>query len=165
MENENDRYEGCASAVAAIVALLLLTFVLIGCATRRTATSERVEVPTIMRDTIATHDTILQAVWRTDTTIVRDSVFVAVKGDTIVKERYNTVYRIKTAHDTIVKAVDNVKIVERPVAITKTTTKTEVKEVNVLKWWQKSLMWCGVLALAFGLGALAKKLKNIHIIE
>ena len=33
MENENDRYEGCASAVAVIVVLILLTCVLIGCAT------------------------------------------------------------------------------------------------------------------------------------
>lgn len=165
MENENDRYEGCASAVAVIVVLLLLTFVLIGCATRNTATSERIEVPTVMHDTIATHDTIMQAVWRVDTTIVRDSVFVAVKGDTIVKERYNTIYRIKTAHDTIMKAVDKIKIVEKPVTITKTVTQTTTKEVNVLKWWQKSLMWCGVLALAFGLGALAKKLKNIYIVE
>lgn len=147
MENENDRYEGCASAVAVIVVLLLLTFVLIGCATRNTATSERVEVPTIMHDTIATHDTILQAVWRTDTTIVRDSVFFAVKGDTIVKERYNTIYRIKTAHDTIVKAVDNVKIVEKPVTITKTVTQTTTKEVNVLKWWQKSLMCVGAICI------------------
>lgn len=147
MENENDRYEGCASAVAVIVVLILLTCVLIGCATRHTATSERIEVPTIMHDTIATHDTIMQAVWRTDTTIVRDSVFFAVKGDTIVKERYNTIYRIKTAHDTILKAVDNVKIVEKPVTITKTVTKTEIKEVNVLKWWQKSLMWCGVICI------------------
>ena len=147
------------------IVFILLALVLSCCATRHTATSERIEVPTIMHDTIATHDTILQAVWRTDTTIVRDSVFVAVKGDTIVKERYNTIYKIKTAHDTILKAVDNVKIEERPVTITKTTTKTEIKEVNVLKWWQKALMWCGVLALAFGLGALAKKLKNIHIIE
>lgn len=147
MENENDRYEGCASAVAVIVVLLLLTFVLIGCATRHTATSERIEVPTIMHDTIATHDTIMQAVWRVDTTIVRDSVFFAVKGDTIVKERYNTIYRIKTAHDTITKTVDKIKIVEMPVTITKTVTKTEVKEVNVLKWWQKSLMWVGAICI------------------
>lgn len=33
MEHQNDRYEGCASAAAVIVALILLVCVLIGCAT------------------------------------------------------------------------------------------------------------------------------------
>lgn len=165
MGNENNRYEGCASAAAVIVVLILLVCVLIGCATRHTATDTRIEVPITMHDTVATHDTVFQTAWRTDTTIVRDSVFVAVKGDTIIKERYNTIYRIKVAHDTAYKAVDKVRIVERPITITKTTTKTETKEVNVLKWWQKWLMWIGALALALAACALVKKLKNIHIIE
>lgn len=165
MTNENNRYDGCASAVAVIVVLVLLTFVLIGCATRHTATDTRTEVPITLHDTITTHDTIMQAVWRVDTTIVRDSVYFATKGDTIIKERYSTIYRIKVAHDTAYKAVDKIKYVEKPITITKTTTKTETKEVNVLKWWQKVLMWCGVLAIAFGIGALAKKLKNFHIIN
>lgn len=147
------------------IIFIILALVCVSCATRHTATDTLTEVPITLHDTITTHDTIMQNVWRVDTTIVRDSVFVAVKGDTIVKERYNTIYRIKVAHDTAYKAVDKVRIVERPITITKTTTKTETKEVNVLKWWQKWLMWIGALALALAACALVKKLKNIHIIE
>lgn len=35
-----------------------------------------------------------------DTTIIRDSVFMAIKGDTIFKEKYLIKYLIRYAHDT-----------------------------------------------------------------
>ena len=134
-DKEYTKYEGCASAVAVIIALVVLALVCFSCKTRYITETEYKEVPVVM------HDTIAKNIWRIDTTIVRDSVYFAIKGDTIYKERYNTLWKIKVAHDTINKAV------EKPVEVLRTSIKTETKEVNRIYWWQKVLMLIGVVWL------------------
>ena len=131
MEKDYTRYEGCASAVAVILALVMLAVVLCGCRTKYITNAEYKEVPVVM------HDTVAKNILRIDTTIVKDSVYFAVKGDTIFKERYNTKWRIKVAHDTINKVVEN------PVEVVRNSVKTETKEVNRTYWWQKVLMIIG----------------------
>lgn len=135
MEKDYTRYEGCASAVAVILALVMLAVVLCGCKTKYITETEYKEVPVVM------HDTVAKNIWRIDTTIVKDSVYFAVKGDTIYKERYNTKWRIKMAHDTINK------VVEKPVEVLRTSIKTETKEVNRIYWWQKVLILLGCASL------------------
>ena len=143
-DKEYTRYEGCASAVAVIIALVVLALVCFSCKTRYITETEYKEVPVVM------HDTVAKNIWRIDTTIVKDSVYFAIKGDTIFKERYNTKWRIKVAHDTINK------VVEKPVEVLRTNIKTETKEVNHLYWWQKCLIVIGggtlavIAGLAFG---------------
>ena len=136
-ENEYTRYEECASAVAVIIALVVLALVCCSCKTKYITQTEYKEVPVVM------HDTIAQNIWRIDTTFVKDSVYFAVKGDTIYKERYNTKWRIKVAHDTINK------VVEKPVEVVRNSVKTETKEVNRIYWWQKVLMIIGVASLMY----------------
>ena len=136
-ENEYTRYEGCASAVAVIIALVVLALVCFSCKTRYITETEYKEVPVVM------HDTVAKNIWRIDTTIVKDSVYFAVNGDTIYKEKYNTLWRIKVAHDTINK------VVEKPVEVLRTSIKTETKEVNRIYWWQKVLMLIGVASLIY----------------
>ena len=136
-DNEYTRYEGCASAVAVIIALVVLALVCFSCKTRYITQTEYKEVPVVM------HDTIAKNIWRIDTTIVKDSVYFAVKGDTIYKERYNTLWKIKVAHDTINK------VVEKPVEVLRTSIKTETKEVNRIYWWQKVLMIIGGASLMY----------------
>lgn len=135
MEKDYTRYEGCASAVAVILALVMLAVVLCGCKTKYITETEYKEVPVVM------HDTVAKNIWRIDTTIVKDSVYFAIKGDTIYKEKYNTLWRIKVAHDTINK------VVEKPVEVLRTSIKTETKEVNRLYWWQKVLILLGCASL------------------
>ena len=135
MEKDYTRYEGCASAVAVIIALVVLALVCLSCKTRYITQTEYKEVPVVM------HDTIAQNIWRIDTTIVKDSVYFAVKGDTIFKERYNTLWKIKVAHDTINKAV------EKPVEVVRNSVKTEIRDVNRLYWWQKVLILLGCASL------------------
>lgn len=150
-DKEYTRYEGCASAVAVILALVVLAFVLCSCKTRYLTETEYKEVPVVM------HDTLTKNIWRIDTTIVKDSVYFAIKGDTIYKERYKNKWRIQVVHDTISK------VVKIPVEVTriKTKTKTVVKEVNRLYWWQWLLMTIGVVAiLYFG----RRLIKNAQII-
>lgn len=136
-DKEYTRYEGCASSVAVIIALIVLAVVLCSCKTKYITETEYKEVPVVM------HDTIAKNIWRIDTTIVKDSVYFAVKGDTIYKERYNTLWKIKVAHDTINK------VVEKPVEVLRTSIKTETKEVNHLYWWQKVLMLIGGASLIY----------------
>ena len=137
MEKDYTKYEGCASAVAVILALVMLAVVLCGCKTKYITETEYKEVPVVM------HDTVAKNIWRIDTTIVKDSVYFAVKGDTVFKERYNTKWRIKVAHDTINK------VFEKPVEVLRTSKKTETKEVNRLYWWQKVLMLIGGASLIY----------------
>ena len=66
-ENEYTRYEGCASAVAVIIALVVLALVCCSCRTKYITQTEYKEVPVLMNDTIAKN------IWRIDTTIVKDS--------------------------------------------------------------------------------------------
>ena len=137
MEKDYTKYEGCASAVAVIIALVVLALVCFSCRTKYITETEYKEVPVVM------HDTIAKNTWRIDTTIVKDSVYFAIKGDTIYKERYNTLWKIKVAHDTINK------VVEKPVEVLRTSIKTETKEVNRLYWWQNVLMLIGCASLIY----------------
>ena len=146
-DKEYTRYEGCASAVAVIIALVVLALVCCSCKTKYITQTEYKEVPVVM------HDTIAKNIWRIDTTIVKDSVYFAFKGDTIFKERYNTKWRIKMAHDTINK------VVEKPVEVLRTSIKTETKEVNRLYLWQKVLMLIGGASLVYLVVQLGKLLK------
>ena len=134
-DNEYTRYEGCASSVAVIIALVVLALVLFSCKTKYITETEYKEVPVVM------HDTVAKNIWRIDTTIVKDSVYFAIKGDTIFKERYNTLWKIKVAHDTINK------VVEKPMEVLRTSIKTETKEVNRIYWWQKVLILLGCASL------------------
>lgn len=130
-DKEYTRYEGCASSVALILMLAVLALVLCSCKTKYITETEYKEVPVVM------HDTVAQNIWRIDTTFVKDSVYFAIKGDTVFKERYNTKWRIKVAHDTINK------VVEKPVEVVRNSVKTETKKVNRLHWWQEYLILFG----------------------
>ena len=147
-DNEYTRYEGCASSVAVILALVVLALVCCSCKTKYITNTEYKEVPVVM------HDTVAKNIWRIDTTIVKDSVYFAIKGDTIYKERYNTKWRIKVAHDTINK------VVEKPVEVLRTSIKTETKEVNRLHWWQKVMMLIGCASLIYLVVQLCKLWKR-----
>lgn len=144
MEKDYTKYEGCASAVALILMLAVLALVLCSCKTRYITQTEYKEVPVVM------HDTVAKNIRRIDTTIVKDSVYFAIKGDTIYKERYKNKWRIQVVHDTISK------VVKIPVEVvrTRTKTKTVVKEVNRLYWWQKVLILIGGASLIYFLALL-----------
>ena len=147
MENDYTRYEGCASAVAVILALVMLAVVLCGCRTKYITQTEYKEVPVVLHDTVQSHDTLKTIAWRIDTTIVKDSVYFAIKGDTIFKERYRTKWRIKMVHDTIFTASDKRAHEENPVETKHNTDKSDIKEVNRIYWWQKVLMLIGGASL------------------
>lgn len=149
MEKDYTKYEGCAKAVAVIIALVMLAVVLCGCRTKYITETEYKEVPVVMHDTVQSHDTLKTIAWRIDTTIVKDSVYFAIKGDTIFKERYSTKWRIKMVHDTIFTASDKRAHEEKPVEAKHNTDKSDTKVVHCLYWWQKVLMLIGGASLIY----------------
>lgn len=70
-----------------------------------------------------------------------DSVYTYIKGDTVIqyKEKINTRYLNKT--DTIIR-IDTIKV---PVKVTNTINKTVVEEVNKLNWFQKTMVFMGIV--------------------
>lgn len=127
--------EGVACCVSVMIVLLLLFPLLCCSCTKRVYETEYVETPVYF------HDTLRTTIFSHDTTIVKDSVYFAVKGDTIFKERYNTKWQIKVAHDTVMR------FVEKPVEVVSIKEVEKQLEVNRIYWWQKVLMWIGVVGI------------------
>ena len=123
--------EGVACSVSVLIVLILLLILLCCSCTKRVYETQYVEQPVYL------HDTLRSTIYSHDTTIVKDSVYFAIKGDTIFRERYNTIERIKVAHDTIMR------FVEKPVEVVSTKQVCKQVEVNRIYWWQKLLMLMG----------------------
>ena len=140
--------EGCACCVAVMLVLFsLLVLVFCTSCTKKVYQTEYVEKPVYL------HDTLRTTIFSHDTTIVKDSVFFAIKGDTILRERYNTIERIKVAHDTIMR------FFEKPVEVVSTKEVEKQVEVNRIYWWQKLLMWMGGIGVVV-IGIMVNKLVN-----
>ena len=119
---------------------------------RTVVDSTEIEVP-ITNTKIEYRDRFLY-----DSIYVHDSIFTLIKGDTVYVSKNKETNRLVNKADTIIKT-DTIKI---PVEITKTVTKTEiqVKETNILYWWQKSLMYLGLIVLISGIVFLITKIKK-----
>ena len=139
--------EGVACSVSVMIVLLLLLLLLCCSCTKRIYETQYVEQPVYL------HDTLRSTIYSHDTTIVKDSIFFAIKGDTIVREKYNTIERIKVAHDTIMR------FVEKPVEVVSTKEVCKQVEVNRIYWWQKLLMWMGGIGVLV-VGIMVNKMVN-----
>ena len=93
-----------------------------------------------------------------DSIYVHDSIFTFIKGDTVYISKNKETNRLVNKDNTIIKT-DTIKV---PVEITKTVTKTEIqiKEVNRLYWWQKGLIYLGLIVLISGIVFLIIKIKK-----
>lgn len=138
--------EGCACCVAVMLVLFIL-IVLVFCTscTKKVYQTEYVETPVYF------HDTLRTTIFSHDTTIVKDSVYFSIKGDTIFKERYNTKWQIRVAHDTVMR------FVEKPIEVVTTKEVEKQVEVNRIFWWQKVLMWIGGIGV-FVIGIILIKI-------
>ena len=91
-----------------------------------------------LRDTTYLHDTVRTVQVQHDSTYVDRWRTQYVKGDTIYITDEVTKIVTKIVRDTAYKYV------EKPVTISKTET---VEVEKTLRWWQKGLMWIGVVGL------------------
>lgn len=140
--------EGVACSVSVLIVLLLLLLLICCSCTKRVYETQYVEQPVYL------HDTLRSTIYSHDTTIVKDSVYFAIKGDTIVRERYNTIERIKVAHDTIMRFVD------KPVKVVREKNVEKQVEVNRIYWWKKFLMWMGGLVVVMICIILVRRMVN-----
>ena len=137
--------EGVACSVSVLIVLILLLILLCCSCTKRVYETQYIEQPVYL------HDTLRSTIYSHDTTLVKDSVYFAIKGDTIIRERYNTIDLIKVAHDTIMR------FVEKPVEVVSTKQVCKQVEVNRIYWWQKLLMWMGGIGVVV-VGIMVNKL-------
>ena len=133
----------------------ILVFLLLLCSCKSTKYIEvpvevekvRIEyVDKFQKDSIDTRDSIY----------VADSVFIYVKGDTVTKMQKSYIYKDKIVYkdklvtDTVCK-VDSIPYIK---------TVDKIVEVNVVKSWQRILMWIGGIVCLYILGVLFWKLFN-----
>lgn len=111
--------------------IVLFLFLFCACNTHRQIQTEYVYIHQT--------DTLNQIKWRVDSINVHDSIVTLIKGDTIITDRWHTTYRDRLRVDTIEKV--------RTETVYQTRTDTQIQEVNRLHWWQKILMWIGVVSL------------------
>lgn len=137
-KNIGDAWMMILTIIGALLVCLCITL-MTGCKTRYITQ----EVPVVVheRDSIYKANTLQVH----DTLIYRDSVFHLIKGDTILIEKWHTLQAVN--HVARVDTVYKDRNVEVPV----TVTKTEVREVNKLHWWQKLFCFVGGSVLVAGL--------------
>ena len=136
---------------------IIVTLILTSCRTvkyidRTVVDSTEIAVP-ITNTKIEYRDRFLY-----DSIYVHDSIFTFIKGDTDYISKNKETNRLVNKDNTIIKT-DTIKV---PVEITKTVTKTEIqiKEVNRLYWWQKGLIYLGLIVLISGIVFLIIKIKK-----
>ena len=129
-----------------IVALLLRAGGIAGGCHRKSVAPVMVEVPVYHSDTLRELREMHDSVW------LRDSVFLYVRGDTVVKESYRDrrLYRLRV--DTLVKSVRDTVVV------------TRVEKVPVrMTGWQRLRMQAGDAALVLILLLMLRKLVSMKL--
>lgn len=158
--HENATVRGCSELVVGVVLGLLacLLISLCACKPQKELVTEKVEVPVVVTQEHHTESVRVDVV--RDTIRQRDSIYHYIKGDTTIIERWhyyttnNNVVRV----DTLIR-VDSVQV---PVEVVRTKEVTKIEEVEKpLHWWQKCLMWLGVLSLIGVCGVMVWKIRHI----
>lgn len=90
--------------------------------------------------------------FKTDSVHVRDSVFVLVKGDTVIKDRWRTVYKEVYARDTIFRQ----DTIREPYPVEVIKEKYRVP---------KSLWWLVILLAGLSIPSVIKILRKLKIIR
>lgn len=130
------------------------------------ACSKKVYVPAervvVRTDSVALHraDSLTRLLAVRDSFVVRDSVFVMLRGDTVVKEAWRIRERVSLVHDTVRIGsgfsaerirLDSVRVPE-VVTVEKIVTKEVEKKLN---WWLKCFLWTGgIFWSVFALGVI-----------
>ena len=86
-----------------------------------------------------------------DSVWLHDSIMVSEKGDTIRIEKWHTKFIEKVSHDTTYVATHDT--IPQPYPVTEYVEKP-------LGWWQKGLIWIGIISLMVVIVIVAWKLKR-----
>ena len=151
-QNYYDRREQKSGEVIKIIVktlLVCLAFALLGWLLTGCSTKEY--VPVISHST----DTLIQTRTQYDSIYLSDSIYISdfVRTDTVFRtvERWHTQYRDRWRHDTIYQARHDT--IQQPYPVTEYVEKP-------LSWWQKCLIWIGIIALMVVIVFVVLKLKR-----
>ena len=151
-QNYYDRREQKSGDVIKIIvktllvclAFAMLGWLLSGCTTTK-------YVPVISHST----DTLIQTRTQYDSIYLSDSIYISdfVRTDTVFRtvERWHTQYRDRWRHDTIYQARHDT--IPQPYPVTDFVEKP-------LVWWQKCLIWIGIIALMVVIVWIVGRLKR-----
>ena len=128
-----------------LVFIVIATLLFSACRTITKTIEVPVEIPVEVVKKEYIHDTKIDSIY------IRDSIDRWQKGDTLYITKWHTKFKYINKVDTIVKTDSIPKIV--PVV-------KEV-EVNHIYWWQKSLMYIGVLVVIILLSIIGFKLYKL----
>lgn len=107
--------------------VIIVAAALCGC-----TTTKYVPVESVTQRT----DTVRELMLRVDSVVVRDSVVVAQRGDTVYVNRWRDRYRVKMQTDTVYRSVTDSVSVEVPYPVEKKLTR-----------WQQTKMDLGGIAI------------------
>lgn len=95
-------------------------------------------------------DSLLRESIKRDSIHEKDSVSVVIKGDTVMIDRWHTIYKESSNYDNQKEKelVYDTVYQTHTEYIDKYIEKEVIQEVNKLYWWQKTLMWLGVAFFA-----------------
>lgn len=106
-----------------LIILAVLAAVLTGC-----KQTEYVVVPEYHTDTLRVAQIVTDSVYK------HDSIYIRQSGDTVLIEKWHTVWQNHTAYDTLYKS--RMDTIAKPYPV--------IKEVPAeLSWWQKTQMYAG----------------------
>lgn len=126
-----------AISFAAAIFLLISLCIMTGC-------TKTVYLPVETHS--VSNDSLIQTRWLTDCRVEKDSVFVLVKGDTVLVRDTKWRTRDVEKHDTVYVARHDTVRVKEPYPVEK------IVEVERKRgWWETLLLWAGGLAIAGGI--------------
>ena len=128
----------------AFIFVLICLLGLSGCGVKKT-TYKEVAVP--VREYIYKDREVL----RVDTILQSDSVFMLIKGDTVIRERYKTLYKVR--YDSIY--IRDTAYIEKPVTIREATTITRTK----IPLWMWVVTFVPILFILVRSGGFRRVLK------
>lgn len=140
-DSDNTVVRGCSELIVGFGLGMLACLLISLCSCKGGYEVIRQEVPVVVTQEKHTESVKVDIV--RDTITQRDSIYHYIKGDTTIIERWH--YLQGTTKATKVDTLHIYDSVPYPVTTEKVTT--QIKEVNVLRWWQKVLITIGGIAL------------------
>jgi len=139
MSDKERMKAGClhgAIFIVAIIVFFAMCALFSGC-----TTTQYVPVPEYHTDTM------LMVKVQHDSLVLKDSVYIHDKGDTVLIERWHTQWRDRIVHDTIYQSKRDSIPAPYPVEVT--------KEVPAdLTWWQQTRLYIADILLVAVIGAI-----------
>lgn len=144
--------------IPAIIAITLILLSLCACSRKVYVPVERTRTVT---DSTFIHraDTLTHQLHTIDTLMLRDSVVVMVRGDTIYKEAWRIRDRVRILRDTL-RIGNGFTLAQTHRDTIRQPQIVEVEkrvEVRALRWYQRALQWIGAAALLLPLLWLAAR--------